>query len=62
MSFFVNIGYYGIAYILFLQGMFEMNIEFVIYLFGFGMAFNTLINVILYSIDANNKIKEKHLR
>ena len=61
VSFFVNIGYYGIAYILFLQGMFEMNIEFVIYLFGFGMAFNTLINVILYSIDANNKIKEKHL-
>ena len=58
VSFFVNVGYYGIAYILFLQGMFEMNIEFVIYLFGFGMAFNTLINVILYSIDANNKIKK----
>lgn len=44
----VNIGYYGILYLLFLKGVFTANIEFVILLFGFGMIVHFLIIFLLY--------------
>lgn len=47
-SFLVNIVYYGIAYILFNKGIFELNIMFIVLLFGFGMVFHLIISIILY--------------
>lgn len=54
-SFLVNIVYYGIAYILFNKGLFDLNIMFVVLLFGFGMVFHMLISMILYKIETNKK-------
>ena len=50
-SFLVNIVYYGIAYILFNKGLFNLNIMFIILLFGFGMVFHMLISIIFYIIE-----------
>lgn len=47
-SFIVNIGYYGIMYVLFQMGMFHLNIYFIIHLFGLGMAVHMLISIRLY--------------
>ena len=55
-SFLVNIVYYGIAFILFNKGLFELNIMFVILLFGFGNVFHMLISMLLYKIEIK-KIK-----
>lgn len=50
-SFLVNIVYYGIAYILFNKGLFELDILFVIMLFGLGNVVHMLISVLLYNIE-----------
>lgn len=50
-SFLVNMIYYGIAFILFNKGLFELNITFVILLFGFGNVFHMLISIFLYKIE-----------
>ena len=52
-SFLVNIVYYGIAFILFNKGLFELNIMFVILLFGFGNVFHMLISIFLYKLEIN---------
>ena len=57
-SFLVNIVYYGIAFILFNKGLFELNIMFVILLFGFGNVFHMLISMLLYKIEIKRKNKE----
>ena len=57
-SFLVNIVYYGIAFILFNKGLFELNIMFVILLFGFGNVFHMLISIFLYKIEIKRKNKE----
>lgn len=44
----VNIGYYGIMYALFKAGTFNLNIYFVIHLFGLGMVVHMLISILLY--------------
>lgn len=50
-SFLVNIVYYGIAFILFYKGLFELNIMFVILLFGFGNVVHMSISILLYIIE-----------
>lgn len=50
-SFLVNIVYYGKAYILFKQGLFETNMMFIILLFGFGMVFHMMISIVLYFLE-----------
>ena len=55
-SFLVNIVYYGIAFMLFSKGLFELNIMFVILLFGFGNVVHMLISFLLYKIEIK-KIK-----
>lgn len=50
-SFLVNIVYYGIAYILFNKGLFELDIMFVIMLFGLENVVHMLISVLLYNIE-----------
>lgn len=60
-SFWVNIVYYGIAFILFNKGLFELNIMFVILLFGFGNVAHMLISILLYKIEIKkiNKFEQK---
>ena len=48
ISVLVNIGYYGIMYLLFLNGIFSETIEFVIMLFGFGMVIHLAAAFFLY--------------
>ena len=48
ISVIINIGYYGILYLLFLNGVFSETIEFVIMMFGFGMVIHMIASVILY--------------
>lgn len=57
-SLIINVGYYGIAYILFKQNIFTLNIYFVINLFGFGMVFHMLFSILFYKLD----IKKQCLR
>lgn len=54
-SFLVNIIYYGIAFVLFNKGFFNLNIMFIILLFGFGMVFHMLCSMVFYIIDVNKK-------
>lgn len=44
----VNIVYYGIMYALFKAGMFNLNIYFIIHLFGLGMVVHMVISILLY--------------
>ena len=53
-SFIVNIVYYGIAFIFFRKGLFELSIMFVILLFGFGNVIHMLISVLLYKYELKN--------
>ena len=45
----VNIGYYGIMYSLYRCGVFSASIEFICYLFGFGMCVNAIFGTILFA-------------
>ena len=60
-SFFVNIVYYGIAFFLFSKGLFNLNIMFIILLFGFGMVFHMLISIVFYFIEIKQKETKHHL-
>ena len=44
----VNIIYYGFMYLLFRAGVFTMNINFIINLFGLGMVLHMVISILLY--------------
>lgn len=44
----VNIGYYGIVYVLFKQSIFEMNMNFIVMMFGFGMVVHMIGSIIMY--------------
>lgn len=48
ISIIVNIGYYGIIYILFKQNFFTLNLNFIIYMFGFGMIVHFTIGLIFF--------------
>ena len=45
----VNIVYYGIMYVLFKRGIFDLTIYFIIHLFGLGMVVHMLISILLYN-------------
>lgn len=47
----VNIGYYGIIYVLFKQGVFTMNMNFIVMMFGFGMVVHMIGSVIMYKLE-----------
>lgn len=51
ISLIVNIIYYGIVYILFKKGLFTMNINFIILMFGFGMIIHTIFSIIFYLVE-----------
>lgn len=48
ISIIVNIGYYGIIYVLFKQNFFTLNLNFIIYMFGFGMIVHFTIGLIFF--------------
>ena len=58
-SFLVNIVYYGIAYILFNKQLFELNMMFIILLFGFGMVVHMFFSIIFYTIEQKRICKFK---
>lgn len=45
----VNIGYYGIMYVLFQRNIFSVNMTFIEILFGFGMVVHLAVSLILYA-------------
>lgn len=47
----VNIGYYGIVYVLFKQGVFTMNMNFIVMMFGFGMVVHMIGSIIMYRLE-----------
>lgn len=51
ISLIVNVVYYGIAFILFRNGFFTMNIKFIIYLFGFGMLTHMVFSILFYILE-----------
>lgn len=53
ISILVNIGYYGTLFILFKNGFFTMNMNFIIMMFGFGLAFHLLASILLYLWEHN---------
>lgn len=50
----VNIGYYGIAYSLYRQGVFSAGIKFICCLFGFGMCVNAICGTLLFAWSERN--------
>lgn len=50
----VNIGYYGIVYSLYRCGVFSASIEFICYLFGFGMCVNAICGMLLFAWSKRN--------
>lgn len=50
----VNIGYYGILYSLYQYGVFSASIEFICYLFGFGMCVNAICGMFLFAWSKRN--------
>ena len=51
ISLIVNIVYYGIIYILFKNGVFTMNMNFIIYMFGGGMLVHMGLSIVLYNLE-----------
>lgn len=51
----VNIGYYGIVYALFKQGIFEMNMNFIVMMFGFGMVVHMIGSIIMYKWELKKR-------
>lgn len=57
-SFVVNIGYYGIMYTLFKQGIFKTDMNFIIMMFGFGMVVHMIASIVMYLFE---KEKQKNI-
>lgn len=47
----VNIGYYGVVYLLFKHGIFTMSMNFIIMMFGFGMVVHMIGSIIMYRLE-----------
>lgn len=47
----VNIGYYGVVYLLFKHGVFTMNMNFIVMMFGFGMVVHMIGSIIMYRLE-----------
>lgn len=54
ISLIVNIVYYGIIYILFKNGVFTMNMNFIIYMFGGGMVVHMILTMVFYAVECIN--------
>lgn len=54
ISLIVNIVYYGIVFILFIQNYFNVNMNFIIYMFGGGMIAHMVLSLLFYKIELKN--------
>ena len=54
ISLIVNVVYYGIIYILFKNGVFTMNMNFIIYMFGGGMVVHMVLSIVFCLFEYNN--------
>ena len=53
-SLIVNIVYYGIVFVLFRNGAFKMNMNFIIYMFGGGMLVHMILSMVFYAVECRN--------
>jgi hypothetical protein len=51
ISLIVNIAYYGIIFILFKHNYFNVNMNFIIYMFGGGMIVHMLLSILFYNLE-----------
>ena len=51
ISLIVNIVYYGVIYILFMNGVFTMNMSIIIFMFCIGMVVHMILSIILYFVE-----------
>ena len=58
----VNIVYYGIMYALFKRSAFNLDIHFIIHLFGLGMVVHMFVSLLLYFIETHNNYNEKETK
>ena len=54
ISLIVNIVYYGIVFVLFRNGAFTMNMNFIIYMFGVGMVVHMVLSIVFCLFEYNN--------
>ena len=57
ISLFVNILYYGIVFILFKINVFNVNMNFIIIMFGIGMIVHMILSILFYAIECNKNNK-----
>lgn len=57
ISLFVNIVYYGIVFILFKLNVFNVNMNFIIIMFGIGMIVHMILSILFYAIECNKNNK-----
>lgn len=57
-SLIVNIGYYGLLYILFKRNFFEPNMNFIIFMFGIGMIVHLVVSLFLYWFETRKNTKQ----
>lgn len=50
-SLIVNVGYYGIIYLMFKRGMFAENMMFIIGMFGCGMVVHMVASILMYRLE-----------
>lgn len=50
-SMIVNVGYYGIIYLMFKRGMFAENMMFIIGMFGCGMVVHMVTSILMYRLE-----------
>ena len=54
ISLIVNIVYYGIIFVLFKHNYFNVNMNFIIYMFGGGMIVHMVLSLLFYKIELKN--------
>lgn len=57
ISLLVNIVYYGIVFILFKMNIFNVNMNFIILMFGFGMIVHMVLSILFYVIEQRKMVE-----
>lgn len=57
ISLLVNIVYYGVVFILFKMNIFNVNMNFIILMFGFGMIVHMVLSILFYIIEQKKMVE-----
>lgn len=57
ISLLVNIVYYGVVFILFKMNIFNVNMNFIILMFGFGMIVHMVLSILFYVIEQRKMVE-----